>query len=24
MQLPDNLPGRETYFPYLRAFQSHP
>ena len=24
MQLPDNLPGRETYFPYLHAFQSHP
>ena len=24
MQLPDNLPGRETYFPYLRTFQSHP
>ena len=22
MQLPDNLPGRETYFPYLRAFHT--
>lgn len=22
MQLPDNLPGRETYLPYLRAFQA--
>lgn len=22
MQLPENLPGRETYFPYLRAFHT--